>query len=450
METTTPERLGAGTETEKEPSAPTGADAQAASSEKIGPFASLHIPNFRFQLGGGVLANVAQWIQQVTLSWLVYDLTGSGTILGSINLVRAVASLGMISLAGMLVDRLNRRVLITAENGCLFLVSLAVGLLIISGHPSLWALFALAFAGGAIQTVDQTLRQVLIFDLVPRRLAPNAMALLQTGWSVMRVIGPSIGGFLILWFGPGGNFLVQAGAYALVAVTILQIRFPAHKPDTSRASPLQNIREGLAYVIKDRHTRAFTLMGIIMPLLTIPIFAVLPPVYAVEVFGDSTGSVLGLLMAAVGVGGIIGGVVTASMARVEHWGRLQLAALFLMCAALIGFAFTSNLPLALVLMVLAGFFELVFIAINQTLLQLSIPDHLRGRVSSVLNLSMALSPVGGMLAGGGSDLFGGPKIITIILASVAAIIAILVFIRSSTVRNYRLSRGLASHSPGQD
>jgi MFS family permease len=384
------------------------------------------------------------------LSWLVYDLTGSGTILGSINLVRAVAALCMILLAGLLVDRLNRRVLITLENGALFLASMAVGLLIITGHSNLWFLFALAFVGGMIQTVDQTLRQVLIFDLVPRKLAPNAMALLQTGWSVMRVVGPSIGGFLILWLGPGGNFLIQAGAYALVAITILQIRFPPHKRDTTSTSPIQNIREGLAYVIKDRHTRTFTLMGIVMPLLTIPIFAVLPPVFAVEVFGDPTGSVLGLLMAAVGVGGIIGGVVTASMGRIEHWGRMQLISLFLMCASLIGFAFTTNLPLALVLMVLAGFFELVFIAINQTLLQLSIPDNLRGRVTSVLNLSVALSPVGGMLAGGGSDLFGGPKIITIILAGVAAVIAIVVFIGSPTVRNYRLSRGLASHPSGKE
>jgi MFS transporter, DHA1 family, staphyloferrin A biosynthesis exporter len=422
----------------------------AALVEKIGPFASLRIPNFRFQLAGGVLSNAGQWIQQVTLSWLVYDLTGSGTILGSINLVRAVAALGMIAVAGLLVDRLNRRVLITIENACLFLVSLAIGLLLITGHSSLWYLFILAFVGGLIQTVDQTLRQVLIFDLVPRKFAPNAMALLQTGWSLMRVIGPSIGGFLILWFGPGGNFLIQAGAYVLVAVTILQIHFPAQKMDIPHTSLLQNFREGLAYVVRDRHTRTFTLMGIVMPLLTIPIFSVLPVVYAVEVFGDKTGSVLGLLMAAVGVGGIIGGVVSASLSRVEHWGRVQLASLFLMCAALIAFAFTTYLPLALVLMVLAGFFELVFIAINQTMLQLSIPDNLRGRVSSVLNLSVALSPVGGMLAGGGSDLFGGPRIITAILAGIAAIIAIVVFVVSPTVRDYRLSRGLASHSPGRD
>jgi MFS family permease len=384
----------------------------------------------------------------VTLGWLVYDLTGSGTLLGSVNLVRSVAATGMILAAGLLVDRLSRRVLITVENGCLFLVSLAIGLALLAGHSSLWYLFAFAFIGGAIQTVDMTLRQVIVFDLVPRSLAPNAMALLQTGWSLMRVIGPSIGGFLILWFGPGGNFLVQAAAYALVAVTILQIRFPPQKRDTSPASPLRNIREGLSYVIKNRHTRTFMMMGVIMPLLTIPIFAVLPPVYAVEVFGDPSGRVLGLLMAAVGAGGIAGGVVTASLGRVEHWGRLQLVALFLMSAALIGFAFTDSLPLAMALMVVAGFFELVFIAINQTLLQLSIPDHLRGRVTSVLSLSMAISPVGGMLAGAGSDLFGGPKIITVILAGTAAAIAVMVFVVSPTVRDYRLSRGIASNAPG--
>jgi len=95
-------------------------------------------------------------------------------------------------------------------------------------------------------------------------------------------------------------------------------------------------------------------------------------------------------------------------------------------------------------MALAGFFEMIFLATNQTLLQLSIPDHLRGRVSSILNLSMALMPVGAMIAGAGSDLLGGPKMITIILSSIAACLAVVVFIVSPTVRNYRLSQGITS------
>jgi MFS family permease len=426
--------------------AETGAEASFdVSSEKIGTLASLRLRNFRLLLTGSVLSNAAQWIQQVTLSWLVYDLTGSGTILGSINLVRSMASMSMIPMAGLLVDRLNRRMLIMIENGWLFAITASLGLMLVFGHASVSYLFVFALMGGMVQTVDMTLRQVLIFDLVPRSLAPNAVALIQTGWSLMRVLGPSIGGFLILWFGPGGNFLLQASAYVLIAITIVQIRFPVRKTDMVRVSPLQNIREGIRYVVKERVTRTFTMMGVIMPLLTIPIFSILPPIYAVEVFGDESGRVLGFLMASVGAGGIIGGVVTASLGRVERRGIVQLASLFLLCLTLIGFAFSTKLLLALPLLALSGFFEMIFLATNQTLLQLSIPDNLRGRVTSVVNLSWAISPLGGLLAGVGSDLFGGPKMITIILASIAAGIAVLVFLFSPTVRNYRLSQQITAH-----
>ena len=150
-------------------------------------------------------------------------------------------------------------------------------------------------------------------------------------------------------------------------------------------------------------------------------------------------------MGAVGVGGIAGGLVVASLGRFEQRGRLQLLALFVLSLSLIGFAFSSTLPLALLCLAVAGFSELIFLTTNQTLLQLSIPDHLRGRVTAVVNLTNVIMPLGGMLAGVGSDLLGGPKTITVILAGTAAVIAILVFILVPTVRNYRLSQGMASN-----
>jgi predicted MFS family arabinose efflux permease len=193
-------------------------------------------------------------------------------------------------------------------------------------------------------------------------------------------------------------------------------------------------------------TRIFTLIGIIMPILVIPIFNILPPIYAVHVFGDDSGKVLGFLMASVGVGGIIGGVVTTYLRRLEHWGRLQLSSLFLLSLSLIAFAFTSTLSVALVLLALAGFFEIIFLTMNQVLIQLSISDELRARVTAVVNLTWILSPLGSLLAGSGSDLLGGPKMITIILASAAALVVILVFLVSPTVRNYRLSQGMETIS----
>lgn len=439
------EVLGPESDAEEEQAIPDAAGASSASTEKVGPFTSLRIRNFRLLLTGTTLSNAGQWIQQVALNWLVYNLTGSGTMLGSINVVRSASSLGMIPVAGVLIDRVNRRKIMLMTNGWLFIITLGLGLILLFDRSHISYLFVFAFLGGLAQTIDQNIRQVVIFDLVPRAATPNAVALVQTGWSLMRSFGPGIGGFLILWFGPGGNFLVQAGAYALIAITIMQIQFPARKFDAFRSSPLENIREGIRYVAKERVTRTFMMMGFILPLFIIPIFTILPPIYAVDVFHGGP-EVLGFLLSAVGIGGIIGGVVITFLGHVERRGLVQLASLFLLSLSLIGFAFSTKFLVALTFMVIAGFFEMIFLTTNQTLLQLSIPDNLRGRVTSVVNLNAALSPLGGLVAGVGSDLLGGPEMITIVLASIAAGIAVFVFLASSTVRNYRLSQGIASNS----
>jgi MFS family permease len=413
--------------------------------EKVGTFTSLRIRNFRYLLGGTTLSNAAMWIQQVTMSWLVYDLTGSGIMLGSINMVRSIASLAMIPIAGLLIDRTDRRRLMMITNGWLLVISLILGFILLFERSYLLYLFAFSFLAGLVQTIDSTLRQVVVFDLVPRFHAPNALALIQTGWSLMRSFGPGIGGYLLLWLGPGGNFLVQASAYALITISIMQIQFPPRKSDLTRSSPLQNIREGIQYITKMRTTRIFTLIGFILPLFVVPIFNILLPIYAKDVFKGKV-DVLGFLLASIGIGGIVGGLVTASLGRVERRGLVQLVSLFLLSLTLIGFAFSKTLWTSMGLLALAGFFEIIFMTTNQTLLQFSIPDNLRGRVTSVVNLNFALAPLAGLIVGGGSDLLEGPQMITIILSGIIAIITVCIFIVSPTVRNYRLNQTITSDS----
>jgi len=407
-----------------------------------GAFTSLRIKNFRFLLTGTILSNAAQWIQQVTLSWLVYHLTGSGAMLGSINLVRSLASLGMIPAAGIMVDQMPRRGLMLVTNGWLFFITFGLGILLLLGYSQVVYLFIFAILGGLTQTIDMSLRQVVVFDLVPRYMTPNAVAIIQTGWSLMRSFGPGLGGLLILWFGPGGNFIIQACAYALITITIMHIEFPLRKIDAKRGSAFENIREGLRYIKRDTATRAFMLIGFILPVFIIPIFSILPAIYAADVFHGGA-DVLGYLMSSVGVGGIAGGVVTASLGRIERRGILQLAALFMVSLALMVFAFCNTLWIALLVMVIAGFFEMIFLTTNQTLLQLSIPDDIRGRVTSIINLNAVLAPMGGLIAGMGSDFFQGPKMITIIMAGFSAIISALVLCVSPVVRNYRLSEAIS-------
>ena len=180
-----PRVSGSDSDAEKEGATPDTAGGSSPPGGKIGTFASLRIRNFRFLLVGTTLSNAAQWIQQVTLGWLVYDLTGSGTMLGIVNLVRSMASLGMVPIAGILIDRLNRRKLLLIENGWLCTITATLGLMLLFGHASISYLFVFAFLGGMALTIDMALRQVLVFDLVPRSHTPNGVALVQTGWSLI-------------------------------------------------------------------------------------------------------------------------------------------------------------------------------------------------------------------------------------------------------------------------
>ena len=425
-----------------QPQAPTTANAQDSNAN--GAFAALRVPGFAWFLLGTTLSNSAQWIQQVTLSWLVYDLTSSGALLGTLNLVRSIATLGLAPVAGVAIDRFPRRALLYATNIWLFTISLVFGLLLVANPTALWPLFLFTFLGGVAQAVSMPLVQTMVFSLVPRPLAPSAVALVQTGWALMRSIGPALGGLLILWVGPAGNFFVQAVAYILVAFTIVKLNLPREPVSRATASARGGFREGWDYIVAEHTTRAFLFMGWVLPLFIIPSFSALPPIYAKDVFAGGP-ETLGALLSAVGIGGIAGGVVTASLGHLERRGLLQLAALFLLSLTLIGFALSSELWLALVFLVLAGFFEMIYLTTNQTLLQLSIPDALRGRVTGIVSLNAGLMPVGALIAGIGADLVG-PQMITILLSGAAGAIAVIVFFASPTIRNYRLSRALATAS----
>jgi MFS family permease len=352
------------------------------------------------------MTNAAQWIMQLTLSAVVYNITGSGTLVGTVNLLRSISSISMIPVAGILIDRLSRRKLLLINNSWLFVITFTLAILMLLGHEEIAFIFMFAFLSGFVVTIDNSLRQVMVFDLLPRTYTPNGLALIQTGWSIMRSFGPAIGGFLYACSGPGGNFMIQASFYILIMITIMQIQFPKKKAASAGGSPIENMKEGFRYIKKERTIQTFMLLGFTLPLLLVPIYSILPPIYAADVFGDPSGRTQGFIMAAIGVGGIAGGFVTASLGSFERRGLLQVGALFMASLSLIGFALSNTLLLSLFFMVLSGFFEIIFLVTNQTLMQLAIPDEIRGRVTSVVNLNMVLMPLGIWSCGVGSTSSG--------------------------------------------
>ncbi|MDP3062786.1 MAG: MFS transporter [Chloroflexota bacterium] len=410
----------------------------SATQPRMGTFHALRFREFRLLWIGTLFASAGQWIQQATLSWVVYDVSGSGTLLGAMGLMRAIPMLLLTPFAGVAADRMDRKALMLISQVGMLLLALGLGIGLVLGRIGVWHLFVFTFLAGIAQAFNQPVRQTIVFDLVPRHAIVNAVAMSTAGFNLTRALGPSVAGFLIAWFGPAGNFFVQSAAYLGVVVSVFLIAFPSGRRVGRGVSVFSNLAEGFRYVARDPTARILVALGIIPPLLIIPTLMSLTPIFAKDIFHSGpTG--LGFLLSSVGVGGVAGALFTASLGRFDRRGLLQLGALFGMSLAVLAFAFTRSLSTALPLLVVAGFCEMIYMSTNQAILQLSVPDRMRGRVTSILMLNMALMPVGGVVAGAGADLVGAP-FMAASLSGAAIVLGLFITVFVPTVRRLRLSQ----------
>ncbi len=409
--------------------------------DTIGTFYAFRYRNYRLQWTGDLFTSAAQWIQQTVVGWLVFELTQSGTILGAVNLMRSVPILLFASTAGAATDRYPRDRIIVWSQVAMALLTFAVAVLIMLNRLEIWHLFVFTLLVSTAQTFNMPARQTYVFDLVPRRVTPNAVALSWAAFSLARAVGPAAVGGLILLFGPANNFMLQAVAYLLVMVSVLMIRNTKPREVRPPQSFLANMQAGYGFVLRDPQARVTLLMSLISPALLIPLHAALLPIFAKLIFGSSAGG-LGLLVGSIGLGGVLGGALTAALGQVERRGMLQLVAILVMAGAEFAFcvvaAMTGDLWLAMPFLVIAGAAESLYSTTTTTVLQLVAPEHLRGSMAGVLQLSFLIMPIGGLIAGSAADVWGAPTVGAVITAIAFAWgLAILLF--SSRMRNLRLS-----------
>lgn len=417
--------------------------------DSIGTFYAFRYRNYRLQWTGDLFTSAAQWIQQTVVGWLVYDLTGSGSTLGAVNLMRSVPILLFSPAAGAATDRIPRSRIIAWSQVAMFALTFIVAGLIMADRLQVWHMFAFTLLISSAQTFNMPARQTFVFDLVPRRVAPNAVALSWLAFSLARSIGPAIGGALIVIFGPANNFILQGVAYLLVMTTVLMIRNPKPREVRPPQSFTTAMQEGYAFAVTDPQARITLVMSLISPMFLIPLHMALLPIFAARVFhSDAAG--LGVLVGSIGFGGLFGGALTAALSRVDRRGMLQLVALLVMSAAELSFCvvagLTGNLWLAVPCLVIAGTAESLYTTTNTTVLQLAAPEHLRGSMAAVLQLSFLVMPIGGLLAGTAADYVGAP-IVGVALTLTAFACGLAILLLSPRMRNLRLSH--LTREPGR-
>jgi MFS family permease len=402
---------------------------EAAVQAKVGrsrlqTFSSLRHLNFRYLCAGTFMMSAGQWIQQVTLGWLVYELTGSSMLLGVLNGLRALPFLVTGPMAGVAADRMDRKKLLLRTQWVLIVTAGVMGVMVASPLLNVWHIFVFTLITGIAWTFSEPVRQSMIPSVVAKADLANAIALNSGGFNLMKIIGPALGGVLIAVFGAAGNFFVQAVAYAGVLVMIYWMQVPSTVTEARRSSALSNLKEGFAYVWSTPAVLALMTLAYVPRIFAVP-YQALMPVFQKDVLGVGPEG-LGLLMAAPGLGAVLAVLILASSGnRLQRQGLFLVGTVIVLGLFLILFSQITSFPLALISLVAVGIFQMLFLASTSTLLQLIVPDQLRGRVMSLYMLDRGFMPAGALFAGVAAHFIGAPLTVGT-MGAVVIILALLV------------------------
>ena len=333
-------------------------------------------------------ANTAQWLQLLSVGWLVRDLTdsfaSSGLLVVAVGGMTTLPTLIVGPWAGVLGDRVNRRKLVMAVQSFMTVAAITFAFVVHSGHIEWWHAYIYVFVSGICWSISITMRQTLVANTVPREALVNAYASNTLTITGTRMIGPFIGGVLITTIGFTWNFAIEASLYAATVLAFWPMKTPflQHRPADSNASPLSDFLEGLRYVRKqERVIWNLMVVGLIPNVLLHPVWFVLP-VFTVEVL-HRTADTGGVLLAVTGFGGLLSALTIASVGFGANRGLICLWAVLVSSAAVVLFAYSPWLVPAAILIGLMSLAQATFRTSSSTLIQSMVPDHLRSRITSL-------------------------------------------------------------------
>ncbi|MDN5919742.1 MAG: MFS transporter [Pseudonocardia sp.] len=367
-------------------------------------FASLANQNYRRYITGQATSLVGTWMQTVAQSWLVYQLTGSPAVLGTVIAVQTLPMLVLGPYGGVVADRLDKRKLMIGLQSMMGVQALLLGALTVTGTVQLWHVFVLAGLLGLNNCFENPARQAFVLEIVGPTDLRNAVSLNSVLASAARAVGPAVAGIVIAAGGIGFCFLLNGASFVAVVGSLLFL-------DTSRLNPSEpaprrpgQLREGFTYV---RRTPALAVPLLMMALVGCLAyeFQVVLPVVASETFGGD-GSTYGFLTAAMGAGAVVGGLVVAARGRTGIRAMVWTSTAF--GVVLAGAAAAPTLWAELVAMALVGAVSVAFLSQGNSTLQLAAAPHMRGRVMALWAVAfLGSTPIGGPIAGWVSGHLGG-------------------------------------------
>lgn len=360
---------------------------------------SLAHRNYRLYFVGQGISLIGTWMQQVALSWLVYQMTQSSFQLSLVLFAGQSPALFLSPVAGVLVDRWNRHRVILSTQSLAMGQAFLLALLAWSGGIEVWQLIVLNLFLGAVNTVDMTTRQAFLLELVNNREdLSNAIALNSSIFNGARLIGPTLAGFILVQTSAAMCFLLNGLTFLAVLLALLAMRLEGPRRERHTASVWQGLHEGFRYVSGFAPIRTLLLLLGLTSMLGTSYMVLLPELTVRRLGGDAR--TLAFLIAAAGVGALIGALFLASRKNVLGLDGWILTALTLIGLGLLAFAWVAHFLVALMVLVAIGFGIMVEMAGSNTLLQTIVAEDKRGRVMSFYTLaSLGMAPLGSLLTG---------------------------------------------------
>jgi MFS family permease len=370
-------------------------------------FRALRVRNYRLYWLGQLSSFTGTWMQTTAQAWLVLQLTGSPLALGTVTALQFLPVMLLTPLGGLIADRAPRYWLVIAVQAVGFMLALAFGGLVALGLIQLWQIYLLALLQGLVNAVSNPVRLSFAVDLVDKADRGSAVALNSTQFNLARIVGPALAGIMFEPVGVAAILFVNALTFLVAIGWLLQmdrrlIAAPARK---AGERVLEGLRAGLSYTL--RTPEIMLVMVVTAAIGTFGYnFSITLPLIA-EFILNASAAQFGLLSSALGLGSLAAAITAAYTA--EFTARRLLLAAGSFAALLAAVALTTSLALAAILLVALGFAGISYATTANTLLQLRVPDDLRGRVSGIyLLLFVGSTPIGGIVIGTCSELLGVP------------------------------------------
>src|SRR5579883_3027983 len=342
--------------------------------------------NYRLYFSGQAISLVGTWMTQTASLWLIYHLTSSPFMLGLVGFASQVPMFLLAPFAGVWVDRVNRHRLLVGTQTLSMLQSFALAAFVFTNKMDANILISLSLVQGIINAFDMPTRQALVIEFIEKKEhLGNAIALNSSMFNLARLAGPALAGYVIQWRGAGFCYALDGISYLAVIICLLAMRLREHPHKAHHPHPWLALQEGFKAAFGFAPIRALiTVVGLVSFLGFS--YTVLTPVFARDVFkGDAR--TLGNLMAASGVGALLGAMYLGTRSTVRGLGTVITVGGILMGAGIIGFSLSRWLGLSLVCMAFAGMGGVLLMASSNTVVQSLVEDHQRGRVMSIFTMA---------------------------------------------------------------